>query len=73
MEYELKSKPLKFELQMWIQNVISTFNHFWLLWISRFKFYFGEFIKMNSPNKLALTIVSLIGTKFVLTNGGISW
>ena len=73
MEYEFQSKPLKFDLQMWIQNVISTQPFLAKLWISTFKFHFGEFIKMNFSNKLASTIVSLIGTKIVLTNGGFGW
>ena len=37
------------------------------------EFNFGGIIKMNLSNKLATTIVSLIGTKFVLTNGGFGW
>ena len=70
---EFKSKPLKFGLPMWIQNLISTQPFLAKLWISTFKFHFGEFIKMNFSNKLASTIVSLIGTKIVLTNGNFGW
>ena len=39
----------------------------------KFEFNFGGIIKMNFSNKLASTIVSLIGTKIVLTNGGFGW
>ena len=39
----------------------------------KFEFNFGGIIKMNFSNKLASTIVSLIGTKIVLTNGSFGW
>ena len=51
----------------------NTKNFFHKSWNSVFEFIFGEFIKMNFSNKVASTIVSLTGTKFVLTNGGIGW
>ena len=69
--YEFKSNPLKFELQFWKDNWVSTLGQYWLSWNSVLDSILGELLKWISQINMLQTLVSFESMKFVLCNGDV--